>query len=407
MRRFLVACAVVAGAGGVAGFAIGGCSSAAFSAAICVGDAAACVRDAQAGTDGKLPPGSDSGEVPDTDAPAPSEGGNGGDADSTDGFTCNPTGDPAVESCVIDSAYGVFVAPMANGGVDALTSGTKAQPYATIGYALAHLKSKGRVYICSATYPETVTLSATQTASLYGGFTCPTAAGDAGGGWTYVAGTTAKVAPMAAGLALSIAGTTQALTVEAMEFDAQNGVAPGDSSIAALVSNGAAVTLNAVTLVAGSGVTGASGVPGVPGVPTPGNLNGNNAEAGDAGGPGTGGAQLTCSCSTGGTSTGGVGGDLSNLGQGGNGAVAQLPSAPPSATGLGSSELQCGSNINGANGSSAQPATAPDGPVPASLGSLDSLGWDPAAGQSGTIGAPGQGGGGGGGTLGGSGASSR
>ena len=126
MRRFLVTFGLVAGTGAVGALAIGGGGSAAFSAAICVGDAAACVRDAQAGTDGKVPPGSDSGNAPDvsTDAPPPSEGGNGGDADSPDGFTCNLTGDPAVESCVIDSSYGVFVAPS---GMDASTFGTKAQ----------------------------------------------------------------------------------------------------------------------------------------------------------------------------------------------------------------------------------------------------------------------------------------
>ena len=82
-----------------------------------------------------------------------------------------------------------------------------------------------------ATYAEAVTLSAAQAASLYGGLTCP---GDAGGGWTYAGvGMRAVVAPQSTGVALSITGTTAALTIEDVEFDAlaANASQLGSSSI--------------------------------------------------------------------------------------------------------------------------------------------------------------------------------
>ena len=66
---------------------------------------------------------------------------------------------PHDDPCVIDDAYGVFVAPVANGGSDATGNGTRAAPYATLGKALAGLHGKSRVYVCDASYAERVVLS--------------------------------------------------------------------------------------------------------------------------------------------------------------------------------------------------------------------------------------------------------
>ncbi len=73
---------------------------------------------------------------------------------SAEGF-CDPTADPKDEPCVLDDAYGVFVAAPLDGGAgpdggEAGTpsgDGTMSSPYPTIGQALANLGSKTRIYI--------------------------------------------------------------------------------------------------------------------------------------------------------------------------------------------------------------------------------------------------------------------
>src|SRR5580700_5827943 len=104
------------------------------------------------------------------------------DADAGPGG-CDPSATPQGNPCVISEAYGVFVAPMADGGNDTTGSGTRAHPYATLGAAIpraaaAHL----RVYACGAIYPEAVLISAgtsTDGVAIYGGLECPTV-GDGG-----------------------------------------------------------------------------------------------------------------------------------------------------------------------------------------------------------------------------------
>jgi hypothetical protein len=91
--------------------------------------------------------------------------GAGSSADGTaDASVCDATEDPSDESCVIDDAYGVFVAAPANdaGDPDASTSaadGSMAHPYPTIGQALSRLGSKTRVYVCNGLYGEQVTVT--------------------------------------------------------------------------------------------------------------------------------------------------------------------------------------------------------------------------------------------------------
>lgn len=77
---------------------------------------------------------------------------------ATDRVVCDPTMDPKDAPCALDDAYGVFVASSA--GVDEGTDadegglgsgsgdGSMAQPYSTIGEALANLGSKTRIYVC-------------------------------------------------------------------------------------------------------------------------------------------------------------------------------------------------------------------------------------------------------------------
>jgi hypothetical protein len=164
------------------------------------------------------------------------------------------------------------------------------------------------------------------------------------------------------------------------------------SSIAAFV-HGGSVTFKGVSLVAGKGAKGKDGKAGETGVPTPADLNGATPEAG---GEAKGGAAKQCSCSSGGTTTGGRGGDTLGVNNNGQPGLPQItPPSPPTATGEGSTSVACQTeNLNGKRGSDAP--VAPDGKM-AGLGDLGESGWVPGRGEPGSNGAPGQGGGGGGG----------
>ena len=70
-------------------------------------------------------------------------------------------------------------------------------PFATISYALAHLGSASRIFVCNGSYSDT--LSITGAVSIFGGLTCTA------GTWAYATGTRATVTGPASGPALSIA----------------------------------------------------------------------------------------------------------------------------------------------------------------------------------------------------------
>src|SRR5487761_1992298 len=68
-------------------------------------------------------------------------------------FLCNGdchalSADPS-DACVVAESIGVFVAPA---GQDAAGKGTRAAPFATIGYAVQHANGHPRVYVQAGTY---------------------------------------------------------------------------------------------------------------------------------------------------------------------------------------------------------------------------------------------------------------
>jgi hypothetical protein len=94
-----------------------------------------------------------------------------------DTFTCDPNQAPKDADCIINDAYGVFVASPSSvdggiGGSDDAGTGSMALPFASIGKALLNLNGKSRVYICGGVYPEQVSIDGAHQASLYGGLTC-------------------------------------------------------------------------------------------------------------------------------------------------------------------------------------------------------------------------------------------
>jgi hypothetical protein len=325
-----------------------------------------------------------------------------GTADVSVEGLCDPTGDPKDEPCVLDDAYGVFVAARLDGdagpdGGEAGTpsgDGTMSSPYSTIGQALANLGSKTRVYVCNGVYGEQ--LSITTAVSVYGGLSCAT--GSAAPVWTYVGGS-AQVSSPSASYALSVTGVSSgAVTVEDMSFAAPDATAPGTSSIAALVSS-SSVNMMRVTLSAGSGANGAAGadgsMPNYSGAAPVGGAQAwttiNGLFSAQSGGTGS-----VNQCKTSGTSAGGNGalGCATAAAMGTPGSA----SPEPPVTAPGRDGLPMGSPLPGGVVSSNDPgadgqAGSGGAAAPAQVyGALAASGWTPSPGGSGTTGNPGQGG---------------
>ena len=291
---------------------------------------------------------------------------------------CDPNAEAKdAPKCVVNE-YGVFVD--AAGGNDA-NPGTKESPKKTIGAALTALGGKPRVYVCDGSYSGTIEMKGG--VAVYGGFACGT--------WSYT-GARPKVTANAAGdFALRIAGVSDAITIADVELIALAGTEAAPSSIAAFVSDSSKVTLKRVRLVAAAGAKGKDGTAGTTGVPTPADLNGN---PGGAGAGGLGGAAKSCTCSSGGSSKGGKGGDPAVNGEAGEAAMATPD--PPTATGEGSTAIDCANLGSGGRPGSNAPAAA-NAASPSVIATVDATGLKPTAGANGTAGIPGQGGGGGGG----------
>ena len=130
--------------------------------------------------------------------------------DAGDGSVgCDESKSPAVESCLVSDDHAVFVAKGFLNG-----NGTKESPSGSIADGMLQAKSshKTRIIVCNATYVESVSIESTAGAlSIYGGFTCPVASGDAGADWTPTPGVHALVAP-GTGVPLKITGATAKIT---------------------------------------------------------------------------------------------------------------------------------------------------------------------------------------------------
>ena len=322
---------------------------------------------------------------------------------ATDRFVCDPTKDPRDEPCVLDNAYGVFVAPPpgVDGGSDAgeggaafaSGDGSMSRPYSTIAQALASLGSKTRIYLCNGLYAEQV--SVTTAVTVYGGLSC--AAGSAGPVWRHAEGS-AQVSSPSSAYALSVTGVSSGVvTVEDVSFAAPDATAPGASSIAALVAN-SSVHLVRVTLSAGSGANGAAGAdgsmnPNYSGLASPGKAQFWTTVNGLFG-PVSGGAGGVNDCKQLGSSAGGDGG-LGCVGGVGTAGASnpRAPVATPGRDGLAMGPVDGGpaiaANDPGADGLPGDGGVA----APAQLyGTLSPSGWVPSAGGDGAPGNPGQGG---------------
>lgn len=314
------------------------------------------------------------GSLPGDASEAGASGPDGGGAPEV----CDPTKEPKDSPSCVSSEFGVFVAPSGNDTND----GTRETPLKTIaaGLRLAASTAKARVYACAGTYEEKVSIQ--KGIELYGGFACSD--------WRYL-GNPSRIAPQERGIALMVSGVQEPVLLVDFEISAKDGSDPGESSIAAFVTESTEVRMRRVHLVAGAGVAGS----------TPGDIP-NYASVGPDGerySPALGlsgrATTNTCPAPLANSRGGAEGGASGNQGQPGEAAID--PPDPEGATGAGGrgyadfGSAQCESGRHGSNG---LPGAGGYGaPL---YGTLTTEGWSGRDGQPGGYGGTGQGGGGGG-----------
>ncbi len=328
-------------------------------------------------------------------APSCSSGTCGFTCDAPNYFLCNGTCHSntagPTDSCYVTESFGVFVSP---NGSDSSGKGTRAAPYATIGYAVQHAAGLPNVFTCQGTYTGQVNLgSSTPAITIYGGFSCPSATA-----WTYTASAPSMVtvATAAGTIPLVINGVTAAVTIANMTFKAANASGQdangnGLSSIAAFANASPNITMNTVALQAGNatgGVSNASPSANYAGGTAP---SGEGPSDPDAGTYPSGGS---VQCLNGNTSGGGVGGPSSPTIGGGAGVW-----SPPGTTTTGYDGRAGGANCSPTADPGASGAGGSAGTGASDWGTLNVSAanpWTPLAGAKGGYGNPGEGGGGGG-----------
>lgn len=277
---------------------------------------------------------------------------------------CDLTAEPKDSAPCVTEAVGVFVSPTgSNAG-----PGTRDKPYLTIGHAVANA-GKRRVYVCEGTYEENVVVD--RAAEIYGGFACA--------GFTPSA-TKPKLAPKK-DVALTVKSAAAAVRVTDLEIvgSAEAGKA-GASAIGVFASASSDVLFRRCVIRAGAANNGAEGG-------TTSNYAGNAPGGINANG-GTGGGEVTNTCTDLTSSKGGAGGTSPNVAPGDG-------TASPSvglANGGSSGPLVCSPGGGGEKG-----APGIGGVAGTLSGALDASGWrSDQTGGGGKNGNPGQGGGGGG-----------
>jgi hypothetical protein len=273
---------------------------------------------------------------------------------------------------------GTFVKPGATGG-----DGTIGKPLGSLATALA---KGGNIYVCAGTLSEKIALSSAQVAAkVYGGLDCAT--------WRFADGAATKVV-VANGPALAVTDAAEALLFSDVTFEAQagDGSPAGQSRIAAIASNAKALSFVRSTFVAEPGERGANGADGTP----------NGWAAGETGKGNAGsdvapyvGAQKTCICTDGTSSTGGEGGPLNSAANPGFSSPTEFDDLPKYQGAGGYRAASTCSDRDYSTGKNGK-AGAP-GAAATTLGALSATGWVSTDGTSASASNPGGGGGGGGG----------
>lgn len=148
-----------------------------------------------------------------------------------------------------DATHAIFVAPTGADGAP----GTMDAPLKSIGEAVTKAaKDKKEVYVCNATYAEALRLDGVAV-SVFGGYDCKD-------GWRRIADR-AVLAP-GSGVALSIQHVIDPVVVDRIDARAVDATDAGGTSMAAIVTDSAKVTIKNDVFTAGMGGHGKDGDPG-------------------------------------------------------------------------------------------------------------------------------------------------
>ncbi len=305
-----------------------------------------------------------------------SSGGAGGHVDKQ----CDPDVGPPEEGC------GLFVSDsLGKSGA----AGTRAEPLATIGEAIAKASVDQPIYVCNETFKETLHL--TEARTIVGGLDCAS-------GWMRTGEKKTTIAAPPDAIALRIDTDAKGTELYDLVIRAADATLPGGSSIA-VWAQGVQVALVRCDVSAGSGADGAAGT-----TPTGIGALGEGANGQDGGDgqdgclddvakPGGAGGANTC----GGVDvSGGLGGQGTSTSGGGAGSNGYPDPVLPATEGVGGKQQDstaCGSGTAGLAGTPGLPGFGAQG-----LGTFTEAGYQGESGLDGaSSGAPGQGGGGGGG----------
>ncbi|HSO34322.1 MAG TPA: hypothetical protein VLT33_17420 [Labilithrix sp.] len=189
-----------------------------------------------------------SNDDPSVPSPSRDDAGNGG-GDAATTPKADPVNDTPAPS-EINETLGVFVAPSGAANGD----GSRARPLATVQAGVDLGKSVGkRVYVCTGTYHEAVTLA--DSISVIGGMDCSAAT------WT-VGGARSRIeAPSSP--AVRAKDITSPTRIEGLDIVAPSATEPGASSIGMLADHSAGLTLAKSSVKAGDGASGADGTEGI------------------------------------------------------------------------------------------------------------------------------------------------
>ncbi len=312
---------------------------------------------------------------------------------------------PTENACVIHESAGIFVRASAPEGGD----GTRLKPLKDLSAAIGAAVSDGRrVYVCAETYEAQLTFG--DGVNVFGYFDCSTA------DWK-VTDRRAKIAPKE-GVAAIAKGIAKPTRIEALDIEAADGKAPGDSSIGLIAQDSSGLSFLNTRIAAGKGRDGKNGADAVQlaasasangassasltsdtsassnavySQPRPGGSGACAGASGHDGGPGGAGAKSVVSACIGLTSGGGcngrtIGGALGNCWVSPDNPGA--PTTTTAATANGAVPYVAFAKAGEAGGAGADGTSA-------QAGTLTSDGFTPSDGTAATDGSPGQGGGGG------------
>ncbi|XXY45679.1 hypothetical protein WME91_37335 [Sorangium sp. So ce269] len=165
----------------------------------------------------------------------------------TGGGTPNPVceGDPTKDAGAVIDECAVFASASAAPGGD----GTKVNPYASLGEAVANAKGKRVLACASGAFEESVTIAAG--IEVIGGFHCEAE-------WTWSEGARSAIEAPANQIALTLAEGASGARVRSFAVSAASATELGGSSIGVAVADVEA-ELAQVDVIAGDGMDGASG----------------------------------------------------------------------------------------------------------------------------------------------------